>query len=276
MVTSDQEEAIRGGLNTSVLRDAAFQIMCGLHAKWNVSAHKYVHVYVSLMYHSCINHAYHSCITHVSPIRITHVSPICITHVSPICITHVSPVCITHVSPICITHVSPICITHVSPVCITHVSPNLEDLYDDVKKTFFKGNLPFCNGVLVDMCETLFSAVKTWVSGRCKNKRVTLLMAFVRICHGVYQMAVAGFLSPVADAMKKTSSPNPQVSSMFRVFCKKLTTRAVTDMFRSLQRKWGSYDVTSRMDLSIQLVSNAGDVFVVDNHFKCKCKVNDG
>ena len=152
----------------------------------------------------------------------------------------------------------------------------LEDLYDDVKKAFFKGNLPFCNGVLVDMCETLFSAVKTWVSGRCNNKRVTLLMAFVRICHGVYQMAVAGFLSPVADAMKKTSSPNPQVSSMFRVFCKKLTTRAVTDMFRSLQRKWGSYDVTSRMDLSIQLVSNAGDVFVVDNHFKCKCKVNDG
>ena len=152
----------------------------------------------------------------------------------------------------------------------------LEELFDDVKKAHFKGDLPFCNGVLVDMCETLFSAVKTWVSGRCKNTRVTLLMAFVRICHGVYQLVTAGFLSPVADALKKTISPNPGVSSMFRVFCQKLTTRAVTDMFASLQRKWGSYTVTSLMDLSIKLVSNAGDVFIVDNDFSCKCKVNDG
>ena len=44
VVTSDQEEAIRGGLSSSVLRDASSQIMCGLHAKWNVSAHKYVQV----------------------------------------------------------------------------------------------------------------------------------------------------------------------------------------------------------------------------------------
>ena len=51
VVTSDQEEAIRGGLNTSVLRDVSFQIMCGLHAKWNVSAHKYVNVST---YHVCI------------------------------------------------------------------------------------------------------------------------------------------------------------------------------------------------------------------------------
>ena len=152
----------------------------------------------------------------------------------------------------------------------------LEELFDDVKKAFFKGDLPFCNGVLVDMCETLFSAVKTWVSGRCKNRRATLLMAFVRICHGVYQMVTAGFLSPVADALKKTISPNPRVSSMFRVFCQKLTNRAVTEMFKSLQRKWGSYTVTSLMDLTCKLVSNSGDVFIVDQDFSCKCKVNDG
>ena len=152
----------------------------------------------------------------------------------------------------------------------------LEELLSDVNKAHFKADLPFCNGVLVDMCETLFGAVKTWVNGRCKNTRVTLLMAFVRICHGVYSMVTAGFLSPIADALKKTVSLNPQVSSMFRIFCKKLTTRAVTDMFKSLQRKWGSYKVTSLMDLSVKLVSSQGDVFVVDEDFCCKCKADDG
>ena len=44
VVTSDAEIAIRGGLESSALRDASTQILCGLHAKWNVSAHKYVNV----------------------------------------------------------------------------------------------------------------------------------------------------------------------------------------------------------------------------------------
>ena len=152
----------------------------------------------------------------------------------------------------------------------------LDELFADEHKAHFKLSRPFCNGVLVDICETLFNAVKTWVSGRCKNTRVTLLMAFIRICQGVYHMVTGKFLSPVPDARKKTLSPNPQVAFMFRILFQKLTTRAVTDMFKSLQRHWGSYDVTSLMDGSVQLISHPGDVFKVNEHLRCKCQVNDG
>ena len=47
-------------------------------------------------------------------------------------------------------------------------------------------------------------------------------------------------------------------------------------MFKSLQRHWGSYDVTSLMDGSVQLISHPGDVFKVNEHLRCKCQVNDG
>ena len=152
----------------------------------------------------------------------------------------------------------------------------IDELYNDSKKAHFKGELPFCNGVLVDVCETLFNAFKSWVNGRCKNKRVTLLMAFVRICQGVYRMATRAYLGLVSDAAKDTQSSNPQVSFMFRIFRSKLTARAVKDMYTSLERHWGGYDVTSLMNESIQLISHAGDTFRVAKDFTCKCQLSNG
>ena len=152
----------------------------------------------------------------------------------------------------------------------------IDELYNDVKKAHFKGELPFCNGVLVDVCETFFNALKSWVNGRCKNKRVTLLMAFVRICQGVYRMATRDFLGRVSDAAKDTKSSNPLVSFMFRIFRSKLTSRAVKDMYDSLERRWGGYDVTSLMNESIQLISHAGDCFRVAEDFTCKCQLSNG
>ena len=112
VVTSDAEAAIRGGLETSALRDASTQILCGLHAKWNVSAHKYVNVgphtsRITHMYHSdvsltCITLTYHS---HVSLTRITltyhsHVSLTCIT------LTYHSHVSLTRITLTYHSHVS--------------------------------------------------------------------------------------------------------------------------------------------------------------------------
>ena len=42
VVTSDKEKAIRQGLTSSELRHVAVQMFCSLHAKWNVTSHKYV------------------------------------------------------------------------------------------------------------------------------------------------------------------------------------------------------------------------------------------
>ena len=40
VVTSDQEKAIRSGLQMSNLQETSMQVICGLHTKWNVAAHK--------------------------------------------------------------------------------------------------------------------------------------------------------------------------------------------------------------------------------------------
>ena len=42
VVTSDQEQAIRTGLQMSQMRDMLVQFFCALHAKWNVRDHEYV------------------------------------------------------------------------------------------------------------------------------------------------------------------------------------------------------------------------------------------
>lgn len=42
VVTSDQEKAIRAGLQLSTLRAMSIHFICSLHVKWNVRDHKYV------------------------------------------------------------------------------------------------------------------------------------------------------------------------------------------------------------------------------------------
>ena len=44
VVTSDQEKAIRSGLELSQMADVSIQFFCALHAKWNVRDNSYVHI----------------------------------------------------------------------------------------------------------------------------------------------------------------------------------------------------------------------------------------
>ena len=48
----------------------------------------------------------------------------------------------------------------------------ITELYNDADKAHFKRELIFTNGVLVDLCETLFNAVKVWVYGSARNRFV--------------------------------------------------------------------------------------------------------
>ena len=78
----------------------------------------------------------------------------------------------------------------------------LLELFNDDKKAHFKRNLDFTNAVLVDVCECLFSALKTWVSGS-KRSRTSLLMALIRIVDGCRNMILKPFLRPVRTVVRK-------------------------------------------------------------------------
>lgn len=148
----------------------------------------------------------------------------------------------------------------------------ITQLYNDDCKAHFKREIPFTNGVLVDLCETLFNAVKVWVYGSARNQRTTLLMALVRIVRGVYNMITKAFLRPVKQIRRINASQNVQVGRMFRRFADKLTGRAVQDMFTSLDRCWLNYVVSSNLDGSVTLTSQAGDEFQVMSDFSCSCE----
>ena len=45
----------------------------------------------------------------------------------------------------------------------------LLELFHDDNKALFKQNFHFSNGVLVDVCESLISSVKTWIKGTCTH-----------------------------------------------------------------------------------------------------------
>ena len=122
-----------------------------------------------------------------------------------------------------------------------HKLQYIEELFGDDDKAFFKKNLPFTNGVLVDMCEILFSATKSWVFGSARVKRISLLLAVVRIIAGCYKLIMHDFVEPEGSVKKKTRSKNRFVSFMFTTFARKLTARACLDMFASLERACMGY-----------------------------------
>ena len=79
----------------------------------------------------------------------------------------------------------------------------INSLYNDDRKTHFKRNLQFSNAVLVDMCEILFSAVKTWVYGQGR-KSSSLIMAIVIIAEGCRRLIREPFLKDVKKTKKIT------------------------------------------------------------------------
>lgn len=46
----------------------------------------------------------------------------------------------------------------------------LEELFLDCEKALFKKIFYFSNGVVVDVCESLISAAKTWIIGACRGR----------------------------------------------------------------------------------------------------------
>lgn len=148
----------------------------------------------------------------------------------------------------------------------------IEELYNDDDKAHFKGDLPFTNGVLVDMCEVLFNATKVWVWGNGRNKRTRLLMAVVRIITGCYNMMMVAFVVPVTSSRKKCRSKNKYVAFMFKEFTDKMTAKACQDMFDSLDRVWAGYTIRSDLHHCCEMMSEHGDVFLVTEDFKCSCE----
>ena len=77
----------------------------------------------------------------------------------------------------------------------------IDELYRDEKKAYFKQSLQFSNAVLVDVCEILFSATKTWVMGSSR-RGVSLLLAVVRIVEGCRDLLLKPFLKSMTTTKR--------------------------------------------------------------------------
>ena len=121
----------------------------------------------------------------------------------------------------------------------------IHELYKDPKKALWKSTFSFTNAVVVDVCESLFSALKTWALGRSK-RGVSLLLAVVRIVEGSRLMMLRPFLHKVSSACTKILGRNQPaiVTFIFRELANKLTRRALRMMFDSVTKSWANYDVT--------------------------------
>ena len=121
----------------------------------------------------------------------------------------------------------------------------LRELYHDDDKALYKQEFRFSNGVVVDVCESLISAARTWVQGKSRNS-VSLLLAVIRVVKGSRDLVLRSFLKPVANVRKVTvkTSHNPVVKTLFTYLLGKVTAWAVREMYKIL-------------DLAGRLVRNA-------------------
>ena len=118
----------------------------------------------------------------------------------------------------------------------------IRELHDDENKAHFKRNLEFSNGVLVDVCECLFSALKTWIGGRTRTCS-SLLMAIVCIVEGCRMMILKSYLKDVRFTRKKFIQSNDpsQVIYLFNYFIGKLTHKAIKMMYDGLVKSLVDY-----------------------------------
>lgn len=125
----------------------------------------------------------------------------------------------------------------------------IQKLYRDPLKANFKQTWRFCNAILMDACEQLFSALKSWVYGN-KGDSVTLLMAIVRISQGCRSLVIRRFLHPVSVAVKQTvaHTGNGPAKTLFKAMCLQLTSWAVQRMYTDLQACWLAYELTYEDD----------------------------
>lgn len=119
----------------------------------------------------------------------------------------------------------------------------LQELFHDDSKALYKKDYHFSNGVVVDVCESLISAAKSWIMGRFNKNSVSLLLAVVRLVQGVRDMVLRSFLIPVALVKKRTVDRvhNPAVRTLLNFWIGKLTAWAIEDMYKNLDGA-GRYD----------------------------------
>ena len=146
----------------------------------------------------------------------------------------------------------------------------IEELFRDPEKALFKREWSFTNAVVVDVCECLFFALKSWTSGNSK-KPTSLLMAVVRIVEGCRRMMLKPFLYDVGSSLKKMfgKSQPSVVKFLFHNLRKHLTKRATETMFKSVTTSWSNFTVRILDEVILVTSCSSDDVFRVDENFKC-------
>ena len=150
-------------------------------------------------------------------------------------------------------------------------------LFRDGNKAHFKRRYTFRNGTVVDFCEILFSAVKTWVYGKSR-KSSSLLMAVVRIVEGCRQLLLKTYLKHTMSATRATVDRSEcwPVVTLFKHCVQHLTSWAVKNLYVKLDRVWLLYDLEKAVDHAgsatgetIVTRRNDGDSFVVRKDCTC-------
>ena len=147
----------------------------------------------------------------------------------------------------------------------------INELYEDDKKAHFKWRMQFSNAVLVDICETLFSAVKRWI-GEVSS---SLLMAVVRITEGCRNMILKPFLINLKTTVKKILSgqESAALTRLMKHCLPKLTSWAVIHMQVIVKKAWLRYNINPTDDGNVLIVSRySADEFLVNEGFQCWCK----
>ena len=147
----------------------------------------------------------------------------------------------------------------------------IQELHDDPNKAHFKKVYVFSNGTLVDVCESLFSATKTWACGHSRTSS-SLIMAVVRIVSGCRELIIKSFLFHPADTVRTTANKTSciPVKQMFKYLSTRLTKSAVRSMYTMVDRDSRKYGIDIGADGDTTVTRKpSGDVFVVNNDFQC-------
>ena len=134
----------------------------------------------------------------------------------------------------------------------------IRELRDDPRKALCKMNLTFCNAVLVDVCESLFNALKTWTGGKGRSPS-TLLMAVLRIVEGCRQMILKPYLMSIKSTAAKTvrESDPTVMMNLFRYLSRRLTYKATTMMYKNISKFWFQLQVDEGEDGEIIVTGNS-------------------
>ena len=148
----------------------------------------------------------------------------------------------------------------------------IQQLHDDPNKAHFKKVYVFSNGTLVDVCESLFSATKTWTCGSGRIS-TSLFMAVVRIVSGCRDLVIKNFLFRPADTVRLTANKTSciPVKQMFKYLSVRLTRSAVRTMYTMVDRDSRKYEIDIVSDSKDTIVTrkHGGDRFVVKDDFRC-------